>query len=84
MNRLTPEERRRVYLAHRRTCDRMLARPRAGTVEAFAATRPDERGLRWIAKAAMIAALLGGGLLAAQTLEFHPPDWLVAALVPRV
>lgn len=83
MNRLTPEERRRLYLAHQRARNTMLARLQAGTVEALV-RRPDERGLRWIAKAAMIAALLGVGLLAAQTLDFHPPDSLVGSLLPRV
>jgi hypothetical protein len=32
----------------------------------------------------MIAALLGGGLLASPTLEFHPPDSLMGALLPRL
>jgi hypothetical protein len=81
MNRLTREERRRVYLAHRRACDTMVARLQAGTVEA---PPPDGRGLMWIAWAAMIAVLLGGGLLAAQTLELHSLDALVGALLPTV
>jgi hypothetical protein len=81
MNRLTSEERRRVSLVRQRARDTMLSRLEA--VEAFA-SRPDERGLAWIAKAAMIAALLLGGFLAAQTLDFHPPDSLVGALLPRV
>jgi hypothetical protein len=83
MNRLTAEERRRVYLAHQRARNTMLARLQAGTFEALA-PRPNERGLVWIAKAAMITALLGGALLAAQILEFHLPDSLVGALLPRV
>jgi len=83
MKRLTPEERRRVYLVHQRARDTMLSRLQADTAQALAA-RPDEPGLTWIARAAMIAALLGGALLAVQTLEFHPPDSLVAALLPRV
>jgi hypothetical protein len=83
MNRLTPEERRRVYLARQRARDTMWSRLQAETVEALAAPA-DERGLAWLAKAAMIAALLGGGLLAMQMLEFHPPDSLVGALLPRV
>ena len=42
----------------------MLARLRPETVEALAPCR-DQGRLMWIAVAAMIAALLGGGLLAA-------------------
>jgi len=61
----------------------MLARLRPETVEALAPRR-DQGRLRWIAVAAMIAALLCGGLLAAPTLELHPLDSLVAALLPRV
>jgi len=60
MNRLTLEERRRVYLAQRRAQARVLVRPQPETIEAFA-PRSDPRRLRWIAVAAMIAALLGGG-----------------------
>jgi hypothetical protein len=83
MNRLTPEERRRVCLARQRARDTMLTRLQDETVEA-PALPPDERGLTWLAKAAMIVALLGGGLLAMQILEFHPPDSLVGALLPRL
>jgi len=83
MNRLTPEERRRVNRVRQRARDTMLSRLQVETVEARVPS-PDERGLAWIAKAAMIAALLGGGLLAAQILEFHPPDSLVGTLLPRV
>jgi len=83
MKRLTPEERRRVYLVHQPARDTMLSRRQAETVQALA-PRADERGRAWIARAAMVAALLGGALLAVQTLEFHPPDSLVGALLPRV
>jgi len=83
MNRLTLEERRRVYLAQQRAHETMLARLHSETVEALA-PRSDQGGLRWIAVAAMIAALLGGGLLASPTLEFHPPDSLMGALLPRL
>jgi hypothetical protein len=83
MNRLTLEERRRVYLAQQRARETMLARLHSETVEALA-PRSDQGGLRWIAVAAMIAALLGGGLLASPTLEFHPLDSLMGALLPRL
>ena len=83
MNRLTLEERRRVYLAQHRARETMLARLQSEAVEALA-PRSDQGGLRWIAVAAMIAALLGGGHLASPTLEFHPLDSLVGALLPRL
>ncbi len=51
-------------LAQRRAREPMLARLRPETVEVLAPRR-DQGRLRWIAVAAMIAALLGGGLLAA-------------------
>jgi len=51
-------------LAQRRAREPMLARLRPETVEALAPRR-DQGRLRWIAVAAMIAALLSGGLLAA-------------------
>ena len=83
MNQLTLEERRRVYLAQQRARETMLAQLHSATVEALA-PRSDQGGLRWIAVAAMIAALLGGGLLASPTLEFHPLDSLMGALLPRL
>ena len=61
------EKKRRTspgLLAQRRAREPMLARLRPVTVEALAPRR-DQGRLMWIAVAAMIAALLGGGLLAA-------------------
>jgi hypothetical protein len=83
MTRLTLEERRRVYLAQQRVRQTMLARLQSETVAALA-PRADQGRLRWIAVAALIAALLGGGLLAVPALEFHPLDSLVGALLPRL
>jgi hypothetical protein len=46
MNRLTIEERRRIYLAQQRTRETLRARPHSETVGAFAP--PSDRGrLRW-------------------------------------
>jgi hypothetical protein len=79
MNRLTPEERRRVRLAQQQAGKRMMNAPApivAGTGE--------RRWPRWM-KAMAIAALIGGGgFLASQTVEFHPPASLVEALLPRM
>jgi len=76
-------DRRRVSFAPRRTREPMLARLQSQAV-VVPARRWDQGRLRWIAVAAMIAALLCGGLLAAPTLELHPLDSLVAALLPWV
>jgi hypothetical protein len=83
MNRLTVEERRRIYLAQQRTRETMPARRDTETVGAFAPSS-DRGRLRWIAAAAMIAALLGGGLFASPTLEFRALDSLVEALLPKL
>jgi hypothetical protein len=82
MNRLTLEERRRVYLAQQRARATMLARLQAETVEALPPPS-GRRRLRGIARLAIIGALLGGGLLAAQALEFHSPDLVAGVLLPR-
>jgi hypothetical protein len=79
MNRLTPEERRRVRQVQQQATQQMLtqAPPRSADNTA---------GQRWrrLMKAVAIAALIGGGWLASQTLEFHTPDSLVEALLPRM
>ncbi|MGH7313242.1 MAG: hypothetical protein ACREJV_08720 [Candidatus Rokuibacteriota bacterium] len=53
------------------------AQPRVMTTDA-------PRGRWWLIKAVAIAALLGGGLLASQALEFRAPASLVEALLPRM
>lgn len=53
------------------------APPRVITTEAH-------RGRWWLIKVVAIAALLGGGLLASQALEFKAPASLVEALLPRL
>ncbi|MGH7335238.1 MAG: hypothetical protein ACREKS_21340 [Candidatus Rokuibacteriota bacterium] len=83
MNRLTPDERRRVYLAQQRARESMLARLNAttmSTIDPYA----DGRGRRRMLEVVVIAAMLGGGLLLAQTLEFNPPASLIEALLPRL
>jgi len=47
-------------------------------------TTETHRGRWWLMKAVAIAALLGGGLLASQALEFKAPASLVEALLPRL
>lgn len=83
MNRLTPQERRRVYLAQQRARQSMLARlnaPPTAPVDSGA----DERGRRRLLKAVAIAAMLAGSFLASQTFEYHPPASLIEALLPRL
>ena len=83
MNRLTLEERRRVYLAQQRVREATLVRLRSDTGEVLA-PGSDLRRLAWIAVAGTIAVLLGGGLLVAPTLEFDPLGSLVGILLPRL
>ncbi|HSF05812.1 MAG TPA: hypothetical protein VLG10_08485 [Methylomirabilota bacterium] len=80
MNRLTPEERRRVRIAQQRAQQSMLEQLEAPP-PVLVTDAP--RGRRRLIKAVAIAALLGGGLLASQALEFKPPTSLVEALLPR-
>ena len=54
------------------------AQPRVITPE------EEHRGRWWLIKAVAIAALVGGGLLATQALEFKAPASLIEALLPRL
>jgi len=80
VNRLTPEERRRVRIAQQRAQQSMLAQLDATP---HVLTPDEPRGRWWLIKVVAIAALLGGGLLASQALEFKAPASLVEALLPR-
>jgi len=66
-------------LAQRRAREPILARLRPETVEALAPRR-DQGRLKWIAVAAMIAALLGGGLIAATGFDGRWKDSLSFAV----
>jgi hypothetical protein len=81
VNRLTQEERRRVRIAQQRAQETMLAQLSAPP----RVVMPEEHRGRWrLLKALAIAALVGGGLLASQALDFKPPASLVEALLPRL
>lgn len=86
MNRLTQEERRRVYLAQQKAREAMFARlataPATGTSDSESAL--DRRKLLRLLKTGLIVTLLGGGLLAFHALEFHLPASLVEVLLPRL
>jgi hypothetical protein len=84
MNRLTPEERRRIWLAQQRARETALTRLAVAPTTGMSVPQADHAVLRRLAKAAMIAALLAAGLLASQALEFNPPATLVEALLPRL
>lgn len=79
MNRLTAEERRRVYLARQAAHRAMLdTRHRA-----FAHSRLPRRAMVWALTSLMLGMLLVGGLSAAR-ISFNPPDSLIEALLPRL
>jgi hypothetical protein len=85
MNRLTAEERRRIWRAQQRARDASQVRLDTEAPANAAPFRgPSHVGFRRLAKAAMIVALLGGGLLASKALEFNLPASLVEALLPRL
>jgi hypothetical protein len=82
MDRLTPEERRRVSLARQEANRRTLARMSAP----IASTPPPapRHRLHRIVETAMTVALLGGGWFAYRAVEFHVPTSIVEALLPRL
>jgi|GEM_PF-1976430 len=81
--KLTAEERRRMFEAQQKAREDMLARLSAPIPEMAqdAAPRP---GVRRLIKTAMTLLLLGGGALAYQALDFHVPNSLMEALLPRL
>jgi hypothetical protein len=81
--KLTTSERRRIWLAQQRARETTLTQLAAPLGHAVAST-PTPAAFVRLVKAAMIALLLGCGLLATQALEFNPPASLVEALLPRL
>jgi hypothetical protein len=73
-----------MWLAQQRVREGTLAPLETASPLAGAAPPPDHPGFWRLAKAAMITALLGGGLLVSQALEFNLPASLVEALLPRL
>jgi hypothetical protein len=82
VGRLTPEERRRIFLAKQQTASAILARLRAAP--SAAGDGASRRGRLRLLKAAMIVMLLGGGLAVSQPVELHRPASIVETLMPRV
>jgi hypothetical protein len=82
MGRLTPEERRRMFLAQQQVRREMLARMSAPI--ASAEVRAPRYWRSQVIKTAMIVALLGGGWFVYHAVEFHVPASVVEALMPRL
>ena len=81
--KLTTDERRRMFETQQKSREDMLARLSTPVPEIGAGAEPGH-AIRRLIKPAMIVLLLGGGLLAYQTLDFHVPNSLVEALLPRM
>ena len=81
MGALTPEERRRVFLARREASRDALARLSAPV--AAPEPRPLRRRLNAALETAMIVALLGTGWFAYHVVEFHMPASIAEAM-PRL
>ena len=79
MSALTPEERRRVFLARQQATRVAMARRSAPVAVPY----PPRQRLKGILEIAMIAALLGTGWLAFHVVEFHVPASIAEAL-PRL
>jgi hypothetical protein len=82
--KLTTAERRRIWLAQQRAREATLARLQAAPAGPAVAEASSSVMSARLLKVAMIALLLGCGLLATQTVEFNPPATLVEALIPRL
>ena len=81
MGAITPEERRRVFVARQEASRDALAR--LSTPVAAPEPRPLRRRLSAVLKAAMIVALLGTGWFAYRIVEFHMPASIAEAM-PRL
>jgi hypothetical protein len=81
MKKLTPQERRRMFLAQQAAQRAMLERVNAPP-RAIAAVAPGTTRNRLLTTA-IIATLIGCGLLASQVMEFTPPT-SIEALLPRM
>jgi len=80
--RLTAEERRRMYMNRQKARKDMFAlQPISDTSQI---TEIGEAVRRRIIKTAALVLLLGGGLLAWHSFEFHLPHSLMEALLPRL
>lgn len=82
MNRLTPEERRRTFLARQDASRQMLAQ----TFQPISVTESSAlpSWLWQVLGTGMIVALVGGGWIAWQVLAVRVPTSAVEALLPRL
>jgi hypothetical protein len=84
MVRLTPEERRRVFLTQERTRQAMLARMSTARAVAIDPNRAGRRWLQRLVEMAIILTLFTGGVVVSEFVELHPPASLIEALLPRL
>jgi len=82
MGRLTPEERRRMFVAQQQARREMLTRLQSAPIAAEC--RGPRRAQGRLFKTAVIVTLLGGGWFAYHAVEFHVPASVVEALPPRL
>jgi len=82
MGRLTPEERRRMFVAQQQARRQMLTRLQSAPIAAEC--RGPRRAQGRLFKTAVIVTLLGGGWFAYHAVEFHVLASVVEALPPRL
>jgi len=82
MGRLTPEERRRMFVAQQQARREMLTRLQSAPIAAEC--RGPRRAQGRLFKTAVIVTLLGGGWFAYHAVEFHVLASVVEALPPRL
>ncbi|MGH7388309.1 MAG: hypothetical protein ACREM3_02465 [Candidatus Rokuibacteriota bacterium] len=81
--KLTADERRRMFETQQKAREDLITRLHAPIPVAGPSAGP-HHAIRRLIKPAMIVLLLGSGLLAYQTFDFHLPNSLMEALLPRL
>ena len=83
MNRLTHDERRRLYQARRRASDVMLTE-QLRHADVDKAIGGGSYGRTRVLQLVTLLMLLCGGFLAYRVVEFNPPASLIEAFLPRL
>jgi len=83
MGKLTPAERRRVFLIQEHNRQAMLARVSADPAAELDHGGASRRRQQRLLKTVLIFTLLSGGLALYELVEFHRPASVVEALLPR-
>ena len=85
MTRIPLEERRQVVLVRQRARQAMLDQVlQPARAQALSLAALSHHHVRLVVEAVMIAMLLGAGLVAFNTVTFHPPTSVVEAVLPRL